>query len=145
MMKKIIVAAIFLIAVGIKVNGQAIQIKNIKDITGRWEVAGEQDSGCALEIVDSNTILLTYMGEKKKILDYKIDFSHSPYWFDFSIPDTSSIIAVKSLLEVVGDSMIKWQLFVDEERTDHFSSSKGELFYLRRNQPAANTGISRSN
>lgn len=137
--------ATLLIALAGSVYAQPVPIKNIKDITGRWEVAGEQDAGCALEIVDSNTIMLTFMGEKKKMLEYKIDFSHSPYWFDFTVSDTSSVISVKSLLEVVNDSMIKWQLFVDEDRTDHFSSSKGELFYLRRNLTPANTGLSRSN
>ena len=81
------------------------------------------------------------MGEKKMILDYKIDFQKSPIWFDFSTGDSSSTVAVKSLLEIMNDSMIKWQLFVDEDRTDHFSSTKGELYYLRKAKPAIGTAI----
>jgi hypothetical protein len=41
----------------------------------------------------------------------------------------------------MNDSMIKWQLFVDEDRTDHFSSTKGELYYLRKTKPAIITAM----
>ena len=81
------------------------------------------------------------MGERKKIIEYKIDFQRSPIWFDFSTGDSSSTVMVKSLLEVMNDSMIKWQLFVDEDRTEHFSSTKGELYYLRKAKPAAITAL----
>lgn len=128
-MKKIlIVAAISFIAI----KGIAQQ-KKMKDLVGHWEVIGDKDNTASLDVVDSSTIILTYNGEKKKVLDYKIDFTRSPIWFDFSTPDDSStVVAVKSLIEIMNDSMIKWQLFVDEERTPYFSSSKGELFYLRK-------------
>jgi len=81
------------------------------------------------------------MGEKKKIIDYKIDFQKSPIWFDFSTGDSSTVVLVKSLLEIMNDNMIKWQLFVDEDRTDHFSSTKGELYYLRKVKPANSNAI----
>lgn len=77
------------------------------------------------------------MGEKKKITNCKIDFSKSPIWFDFSIEDNGSVVQIKSLLEITGDDLIKWQLFVDEDRTPHFSSTKGELFYLRKTRASA--------
>jgi len=115
------------------------QQKKLKDLVGRWEVVGEQDDSASLEVIDSSTIILSYMGETKKISDYKIDFQKSPIWFDFSTGDSSSTVVVKSLLEIMNDSMIKWQLFVDEDRTDHFSSTKGELYYLRKAKPAIGT------
>jgi len=117
------------------------QQKQFKDIIGRWEIIGEQKDSASLEVIDSSTIILNYMGERKKITDYKIDFQKSPIWFDFSTQDTSSSIIIKSLLEIVNDSMIKWQLFLDEERTDHFSSTKGELYYLRKAKPAISTSV----
>ena len=118
------------------------QQKTLKDIIGRWEIVGEQDDSASLEVIDSSTIILNYMGEKKKIFDYKIDFQRSPIWFDFSTSgDSSSVVLVKSLLEVMNDNMIKWQLFVDEDRTDHFSSTKGELYYLRKAKPSIGTAI----
>jgi hypothetical protein len=140
-MKRIAVVVV-LILLNIKSIGQP---KKIQDIIGHWEIAGEENSGCALEIIDSTTIVLTYMGEKKKILDYKIDFSKSPLWFDFSIQDTASVVNVKSLLEIINDSMIKWQLFIDEDRVDHFSSSKGELFYLKKTNASPGPVFTRSN
>ena len=115
------------------------QQKQLKDLIGRWEIVGEQSDSASLEIIDSSTIILNYMGERKKIIEYKIDFQRSPIWFDFSTGDSSSTVMVKSLLEVMNDSMIKWQLFVDEDRTDHFSSTKGELYYLRKAKSAIST------
>jgi len=117
------------------------QQKQLKDLVGRWEIIGEQSDSASLEIIDSSTIILNYMGERKKIIEYKIDFQRSPIWFDFSTGDSSSTVMVKSLLEVMNDSMIKWQLFVDEDRTEHFSSTKGELYYLRKAKPAVITAM----
>ena len=117
------------------------QQKQLKDLIGRWEIVGEQSDSASLDIIDSSTIILSYMGERKKIIEYKIDFQRSPIWFDFSTGDSSSTLMVKSLLEVMNDSMIKWQLFVDEDRTEHFSSTKGELYYLRKAKPAVITAM----
>jgi hypothetical protein len=117
------------------------QQKQLKDLIGRWEIVGEQSDSASLEIIDSSTIILNYMGERKKIIEYRIDFQRSPIWFDFSTGDSSSTVMVKSLLEVMNDNMIKWQLFVDEDRTEHFSSTKGELYYLRKTKPAAITAM----
>ena len=111
------------------------QQKQFKELVGRWEIVGEKNDSACLEIIDSATIILSYMGEKRKILDYKIDFQRSPIWFDFTTGDSSSSVVVKSLLEIINDGIIKWQLFVDEDRTDHFSSTRGELYYLRKAKP----------
>ena len=141
-MKKIFVMLIILFG-----EAQAFgQQKQFKDLVGRWEIVGEQEDSASLEVIDSSTIILSFMGEKKKIIDYKIDFQRSPIWFDFSTVDSaSSIVAVKSILEMLNDNMLKWQLFLDEDRTDHFSSTKGELFYLRKAKPAITTGVASIN
>jgi len=136
-MKKIFFVLMILVA-GIRAFNQQ---KQLKDLVGRWEIIGEQSDSASLEIIDSSTIILNYMGERKKIIEYKIDFQRSPIWFDFSTGDSSSTVMVKSLLEVMNDSMIKWQLFVDEDRTEHFSSTKGELYYLRKAKPAVITAM----
>ena len=137
-MKRILLAAVMLASFG--VTGFSQQ-KKLKDLVGRWEILGEQDTGACLEVIDSSTMVLIYNGEKRKIMDYKIDFSKSPIWFDFSTGDSSSVVTVKSLLEIMNDNMIKWQLFMDEDRTIHFSSSKGELFYLRKAISGPNAAI----
>ena len=141
-MKGILLAAIMITSFGF--NGFSQQ-KKLKDIVGRWEIVGEQNTGACLEVIDSSTMILIYNGEKRKITDYKIDFNRSPIWFDFSTGDSSSVVTVKSLLEIMNDNMIKWQLFVDEDRTAHFSSSKGELFYLRKATSATNAVVVASN
>src|SRR5688572_2062186 len=133
---------IFLVLMILFAGTQAFnQQKQLKDLIGRWEIVGEQSDSACLEVIDSSTIILNYMGEKKKIVDYKIDFQKSPIWFDFSTVDSSSTVVVQRLLEIMNDSMIKWQLFVDEDRTDHFSSTKGELYYLRKAKPSIGTAI----
>jgi len=138
-MKRMIVITGILVFLGTTGFGQQ---KKLKDLIGRWEIVGEQDDSASLEVIDSSTIILNYMGEKKRIIDYKIDFQKSPIWFDFSTSgDSSSVVLVKSLLEIMNDNMIKWQLFVDEDRTDHFSSTKGELFYLRKAKPVTSNSI----
>jgi hypothetical protein len=106
------------------------QTKKLKDMVGRWEIAGEQNA--ILEIVDSSNIFLTYMGQTRKITNVKTDFTKTPYWFDFATNDTASVIQVKSLVEIIGDNMLKWQLFIDEERAPYFTANKGEILYLKK-------------
>lgn len=131
-MKKIVVAISACLLIAISGNSQ---VKKIQDIIGRWDIAGEQNNGASLEIIDSTTIVLTYMGETRKITNIKADFSKSPSWFDFSTQDTtSSVVQVKSLMEVVGGDVMKWQLFIDEERSSYFTTKKGELLYLKRSR-----------
>ena len=134
-MKKVFLAILVIAFIGIEGRAQT----KLKDIIGIWEFVGEQNAGAYLEIVDSANITLKYNGEMKKIIDYKIDFQKSPIWFDFSTTDTSSVVAIKSLLEIVNDNMLKWQLFIDEDRTAFFSSTKGELYYLRKTKPVVTT------
>ena len=127
-MKRILLAAVMITSFG--VNGFSQQ-KKLQDLVGRWEIVGENTGAC-LEVIDSSTMVLIYDGEKRKIMECKIDFSTG---------DSSSVVKVKSLLEIVNDNMIKWQLFMDEDRTAHFSSSKGELFYLRKAIAVTNASV----
>ena len=118
-------------------GGLQAQVKKIQDIKGHWLVGGEKDA--ALEIIDSSNIVLSYGGEKRKVTDIKIDFSKSPCWFDFSATDSTSIIRIKSLIELSGDSIMKWQLFIDEDRPPYFVANKGEILYLKKTVPASAT------
>ncbi len=136
-MKKIL----FVLAVSFLAVKGISQQKNLKDLVGRWEIASDQNNAASLEVIDSTNITLSYNGEKIKLSDYKIDFTKSPIWFDFSTGAGDSAVSVKSLIEIINDTMIKWQLFVDEERTPYFSSSKGELFFLRKAKDAVVTSV----
>lgn len=139
-MRKVVLAiAVVLISIG----SQA-QVQKLQDIVGNWKVVGEQESGASLQIVDSSTVILTYMGERRIITDYKLDLSKSPGWFDFSAKDSTSEIHVKSLIQKVGDDILKWQLFVDEERSPYFTSNKGELLYLKKTRTEGGTAVAAS-
>lgn len=110
------------------------QGKYLGKLVGRWEMIGPKSGGGILEIIDSNTIVMSYNGDKKVISSVSFDFSKTPIWFDFRVRDSSSTIEVKTIMEMISDDLIKWQIFMDEERALHFTASKGELFYLKRSQ-----------
>ena len=134
-MKKLLLMAVF--GISFNLNSHS-QVKKFQNMLGSWEIVGEPNSGGGFEIIDSSTIVLKYNGEEKKLLEFKIDFSKSPFWFDFSTKDTASVVNIKSIIEFVNDDMLKWQIFMDEERQNHFSSTKGELFYLKRARSKSN-------
>jgi hypothetical protein len=130
----IVIGGLFLLSV----SGYAQNTK-FKDIAGKWEVVGDPNANATLTIIDSSTIEFSYMGEKKTISNYTIDYNKSPYWLDFTATDSSASFQVKSILQKVGDDVLKWQLFIDEDRSPYFTASKGELFYLKKARPTAVT------
>jgi hypothetical protein len=99
-----------------------------KNLTGRWEGA----DGGGIEVVDSSKVYLIYGDQRKQLSSYKVDFSKSPAWFDFTVTDSSQTTSVRSLLLLVNDDLIKRQVFEDDNHPVHFSSDKGDLLYLRR-------------
>lgn len=133
-MKKILLLVVISSLVSLAVWGQPKKApeKKFTDLIGSWTIAGEQNAGASLEILDSTNIILKYMGETRRISNVKIDFSKSPIWFDFTARDTAdNQQPIKSLVEI-GDSVMKWQLFIDEDRTPSFTSKKGEILYLKK-------------
>lgn len=146
-MRKIMIA-VLCVACNLAAFGQVINVSNntthakkFQSLVGVWQIVGEQDSDGYLEIIDSSTMVLRYMGEEKKITARKIDFNKSPCWFDFDTKDSGNVVTIKSLFEFVNDDMVKWQVFMGEERTNHFSSTKGELLYLRRSAGKSNGAL----
>jgi hypothetical protein len=127
-MKRLVVIAFILLCTGESYG----QVKSFQDLVGRWQVMGDQVAGSGLVVADSSNIILTYNGEKRKVMDYKIDFSKSPVWFDFSVQDGDSVLRVQSILELIDSSNLKWQLFLNEARTEKFTPAKGEFFYLKK-------------
>lgn len=99
-----------------------------KNLTGRWEGA----DGGGIEVVDSSKVYLIYGSQRKQLSNYKVDFSKTPAWFDFTVSDSSQTTSVRSLLLMVNDDLLKWQVFEDDNRPAHFSSDNGDLLYLRR-------------
>lgn len=121
-----------ILLIGLSTGRSFSQTKTFKDLVGRWEVLGDQVAGSGLVVADSSNIILTYNGDKKKVVDFNLDFSKSPIWFDFTVTEGDSVIKVKSLLELIDSAHLKWQLFLNEDRTDKFTPAKGEFFYLKK-------------
>lgn len=106
--------------------------KSFTDLVGKWEIVGEEMPGASLEIIDSSQIYLTYGGERRKISSATFNPRKSPAWFDFNISDSSGTLQVKTLVHVYGNGIMKWQLFIEEERPEYFTASKGEMMYLKK-------------
>jgi hypothetical protein len=105
------------------------QNASIKNLIGRWETA----DGAGLEFIDSSRIFITYGKERKPVLSYKADFSKSPSWFDFVVKDSAQkLSAMKSLLLLENNDVLKWQVFEDGDRPSNFTEDKGDIVILRR-------------
>jgi hypothetical protein len=113
--------------------GTMAQERTMQALAGLWEAVSSVNAGGGLEVKDSSQLYLVFGDQKKKITQYKIDFSQSPARFDFTVQqDSTTNLSLKSLLQFVNDDLIKWQVFEDDKVPMHFASSGGEIVYLRR-------------
>ena len=108
------------------------QIRNIKSLFGAWEAVDGANQSGGLVVLDSSQLYLVYGTSKMEIVSFKVDFSKSPCWFDFTIKDSTSSIQFKSLLQFINDDLVQWQVFEGDNRPDHFSTSKGDMIFLKR-------------
>jgi hypothetical protein len=124
-MKKIVFSLGLALCIGGVASAQQISWKDLK---GRWETP----DGGGIEIRDSAHIFLVYGDQKKPINQFRADFSKYPAQFDFVIKDSLQTISMKSILVLVNDDIMKWQVFETDDHPAHFTSSEGEMVYLRR-------------
>jgi hypothetical protein len=128
-MKKIMVLCVVVI---LTFNLSYSQNKNIQTLVGMWECTDQQNDQGSLEILDSSKIFISYMGEKKQVINYKIDFSKTPYWFSLTIKDNDQIISIKSFLYFVDDNNIKWEIFLADASGNNMMDNSSEVVMLRR-------------
>jgi hypothetical protein len=124
-MKKVLLSLLVVVGIGQAVTAQQV---SWKDLQGRWETP----DGAGIEIVDSSRIYLVYGSQKKAINQFQVDFSKSPAQFDFIVKDSTQTVSMKSILVLINDDILKWQVFETEDHPAHFTSNEGELVYLRR-------------
>lgn len=103
-------------------------------LVGQWEGL-QKDASSGLEFTSSDSVYLFYNNEKKLATQVQLDASKNPLWFDFAINDGSEQIQIKSLLIVINEDLLKWQVFTQEARPAHFTQSTGETMFLRRKKP----------
>jgi hypothetical protein len=109
------------------------QTSGFEKLIGKWEAVDAENQSGGLEIIDSSKIFLVYGSEKKSVSAFKVDFQKTPIWFDFTIEDGSAKINIKSLIHIINDNLLQWQVFQgDAVRPAHFTEDKGEIIYLRR-------------
>ncbi len=128
-MKKfsIVIVLFFILTSSLRAQQNAFE-----KLLGKWEGFEKINEGGGIEFLDSANIMLTYMGEKKKIIDYRIDITKTPVWFDFTVQADNEKMQLKSLISFINDDLIKWQVFTEGTRPAHFTTDGGDVLYLRR-------------
>lgn len=110
----------------------AAQPRTISSLTGTWVAVDADNASGGIQVIDSTKLFLIYGDQKKPITSYKLDFSRSPAWFDFTVQDGSQIIQLKSLIQFINDDLLQWQVFEGTTRPVHFANEAGDVLYLRR-------------
>ena len=127
-MKKIIVL-LLISTIGL---GAKAQQRTIQDLVGKWDAIDASNAHGTLQIVDSTHIYLTFHGQKKPIISYTADFTQKPAWFDFTVPEGNSIIHLKSILRIISNNKLQWQIFTAGNRPEYFTRDYGNMVYLVR-------------
>ena len=128
-MKKIMVLCAAII---LTLNLSYSQSRNLQNLMGMWECKDQQNEQGGFEFLDSSNIFITYMGEKKEVVNYKIDFSKTPYWFSLSIKDNDQIVNIKSFLYFMDDNNVKWEIFLADASGNNMMDNSSEVVMLRR-------------
>jgi hypothetical protein len=101
---------------------------SFQDLVGSWRNKG----GAGLDIVDSNTVFIV-RGDQRKLAMAKLsDVNKAPVTFNLTIKDSSKITTLKGLLMLVGENMLQWQVFDSETRPASYSSTRGDMLFLKR-------------
>ena len=127
-MKKILFVLLVLFAY---TTGTAQQ-RSISSLTGTWVAADSENANGGIQVIDSTRMFLIYGDQKKPITSYKLDFSQSPAWFDFTVRDGAKSIQLKSLIQFINEDLVQWQIFEGTTRPVHFANEAGDVLYLRR-------------
>jgi hypothetical protein len=110
----------------------AAQPRTISSLTGTWLAVDADNASGGIQVIDSAKMFLIYGDQKKPITSYKLDFSKSPAWFDFTVQDGQQNIQLKSLIQFINDDLLQWQVFEGTTRPVHFANEAGDVLYLRR-------------
>jgi hypothetical protein len=126
-MKKIFLVSTFLLLACTLSFGQT---KSAKDLIGKWTSDGDV---FVMEFIDTSTVLMSTMGQKRPANFYTADFSKTPVWLDISMGEGKRKVTIKSIIEFVDDDTIRWQSSQNEERPTAFEQKRGaSLITLKR-------------
>lgn len=110
----------------------AAQPRSINSLVGTWVAVDSDNASGGIQVIDSTKMFMVYGDQKKPISTYKLDFSKTPAWFDFTVQDGQQSIQLKSLIQFINDDLLQWQIFEGNTRPVHFANEAGDVLYLRR-------------
>jgi hypothetical protein len=125
-MKK--VAVVLSLFVVMTVQAQTGPKRTVQELVGMWR----NKSGAGLDIVDSNTVYIVRGHQRKLAFATLSDVHKSPATFTLTVKDSFKITTLKSLLLLVKDDVLQWQLFDSETRPVSFSYRRGDMLFLKR-------------
>lgn len=125
-MKKMMVMLVLFLTIGLIAEAQ--KKYSFENLKGSWR----NSNGAGLDIVDSGTIYIVYGAQKRQVTRSRTDFSKSPVWFDLAVKDSSHVTTLKSLLLFVNEDLIQWQVFDSDTRPAYFSTTRGDMLFLKR-------------
>lgn len=106
------------------------QSKITDKLIGTWEgIDSAQERGSI--IIKSDGIMHLVLSPTESIeCKYQIDTTKSPMYFDIIVEEEGEVRTMKSLVLFVDNDIIKWEIFLDRERTPNFTSEASEDIIL---------------
>ena len=134
-MKKMILALSFLVSVTgwAQSEEEAVERtgkdeRSFQDLVGSWR----NKSGAGLDIIDSNTVYIVRGNQRKLAMANVSDTKKAPVTFNLTIKDSAKMVTLKGLLMPVGENMLQWQVFDSETKPASYTSSRGDMLFLKR-------------
>jgi len=125
---------LFLVVLLFLAAGSALaQTSTYKDFLGKWGATDEEKHVGSLNFLDSSRLLMSMMGREPVRVFYRLDVSGTPAKLDVYRDPSRTGISLKCLIQLVGPNSLKWQVFPDGNRPDHFKdNSDGTLIVLKK-------------
>ncbi len=106
------------------------QTKITDKLIGTWEgIDSAQEMGSII-IKKDNVMQLVLSPSESIECGYKIDTTKSPMLFDILIEEEGEVRTMKGLLLFINNDTIKWEIFMDRERTPNFSAEASDNIIL---------------
>jgi hypothetical protein len=104
----------------ILVSTSSAQIFFPKTIIGRWEGIDSTNQIGNIEFLDSLHLRLSIPGQGTFVSEYSFDTTKNPIWFDIILKNGDKKAILKGLVKFLDNNTLKWQIFLDGERTNSF-------------------------
>jgi hypothetical protein len=90
------------------------------NLIGKWEAKDSKGITGSINFIDSVNIIVTIPGQPLPRGTYTINTTKDPFWFDITIKQGKKNLIMKSLLKLINETTLKWQVFLDGNRPNSF-------------------------